>query len=144
MIKMKAIIISIIITVVFIGGSIFFTKGKFQTEINTQVQTQTSVESTISTGNVSIENGKQIISITARGGYSPRVNSAKAGIPTVLRFITNKTFDCSSFVQISSININKMLPQTGTTDIDLGSPRAGIFYGTCGMGMYSFEINFQN
>jgi hypothetical protein len=42
------------------------------------------------------------------------------------------------------MNISKILPQSGTTDIDLGSPKLGTIQGTCGMGMYPFEINFSS
>lgn len=93
--------------------------------------------------NVSIVNGTQIISVSVKGGYHPQQSTAKAGMPTVLRFQTNGTFDCSSSIRIPSLSIARTLPPSGATDIDLGSPQAGILNGTCGMGMYSFEINFQ-
>jgi plastocyanin domain-containing protein len=137
-------IISILIAVALIVGAIFITKEKPQDGTNTKVQTQTQIENITPTDNVTIENGKQIILINVKGGYSPRKIVAKAGILTVLRFVTNNTFDCSSSIRISSMNINKILPQSGTTDIDLGISKAGILSGTCGMGMYSFEIDFQN
>ena len=93
--------------------------------------------------NVVIENGKQIITITAKGGYFPRQSVAKAGLPTIVRFDTNGTFDCSSSVIIPSLNIGKQLAISGQTDIDLGIPEAGPLNGSCGMGMYPFEINFN-
>jgi plastocyanin domain-containing protein len=93
--------------------------------------------------NVSIVNGRQIIEITARGGYYPGVSTAKAGIPTIIRFKTNGSFDCSSSVRIPSLNFSKLLPQSGNTDVDAGSPSPGKLLGTCGMGMYRFEIDFQ-
>ena len=55
-----------------------------------------------------------------------------------------RTFDCSSFVRIPSLNIPKILPPSGTTDINIGSPQVATLYGTCGMGMYPFEIDFQS
>lgn len=93
--------------------------------------------------NVNIVDGKQIIEIKAKGGFLPRKSVAKAGIPTILRLNTNGTFDCSSSVRIPSMKIFKNLPQTGTTDIDLGSLEVKVISGTCGMGMYPFEIDFQ-
>ena len=93
--------------------------------------------------NVSITDGKQIIEIHARGGYLPKKSFAKAGIQTTLRFITNGTFDCSSSVRIPSLNISKVLPQTGSIDIDLGVQVPTVVYGSCGMGMYPFQIQFQ-
>lgn len=93
--------------------------------------------------NVKIVDGKQIIEIQAKGGYWPRKSVAKAGIPTIVRFDTKGTFDCSASVRIPSINFNKILPQTGVTDVDLGVGQTGTLQGSCGMGMYPFEIEFQ-
>ncbi len=94
--------------------------------------------------NVTIVDGKQIVELTAKGGYVPRVSKAKAGMPTILRINTKGTFDCSSSVRIPSMNISKNLPQSGVTDIDLGSPVLGTLAGTCSMGMYPFEIIFES
>ncbi|MFA5841232.1 MAG: cupredoxin domain-containing protein [Candidatus Paceibacterota bacterium] len=95
--------------------------------------------------NVEIKNGIQYIKIDAKGGYSPKVSTAKAGIPTKLIVATNGTFDCSASLVIHSVNFQKILPQTGETEIDIGIPKAGEpFSGVCGMGMYGFKINFEN
>lgn len=92
--------------------------------------------------NVRIEDGKQIVELTAKGGYFPGRSVAKAGIPTVLRFQTNGTFDCSAAIRIPSMNVSTFLPRSGSTDIDLGTPTPSTLHGTCAMGMYSFEIDF--
>lgn len=94
--------------------------------------------------NVSIVDGKQIIELTAKAGYSPKRSVAKAGIPTILKVDTNGTFDCSSAIRIPSLKLSKNLPTTGETNIDLGQPQAGLFTGTCAMGMYPFEIEFKS
>lgn len=92
---------------------------------------------------VSYTGDTQILEITAKGGYSPNVITAKAGVDTILNVITNKTFDCSSSIRISKLNVNKNLPLTGTTQIPLGIFNAGdVLDGTCSMGMYSFKIKF--
>lgn len=93
--------------------------------------------------NVSVVEGKQFIDINVKGGYSPRKSIAKSGIPTYIRFNTNGTFDCSSFIKIPSMNISQTLPQTGITEIDIGIPQTGKLGGMCGMGMYNFEVDFQ-
>jgi plastocyanin domain-containing protein len=105
---MKATIISVIVAVVLIGGAFMLTGSGDDTA---QVA---------NANNVSIVDGKQIIEISAKGGYQPRKSIAKAGIPTVIRFNTKGTFDCSSSVRIPSMNISKSLPQTGSTDIVAG------------------------
>lgn len=128
---MKATVLSIIIAIVLIGGAFMLANNNGGTD------------STANANNVSIVDGKQIIEITARGGYQPRNSVAKAGISTIIRFKTNGTFDCSSSVRIPSLNIFKPLPQTGSTDIDIGTQSAGKLAGSCGMGMYPFEVEFQ-
>jgi len=93
--------------------------------------------------NVRIENGIQIIDLTAKGGYAPTKTIAKSGLPTKLKIETTGTFDCSSTLLIPSLSFTKQLPASGTTEVDLGSPSVGTLQGTCGMGMYRFEIDFQ-
>ncbi len=126
---MKSTVLAVIFSLVLVVGAVVLTSknGETQTPAN----------------NVSIVDSKQIVEISAKGGYQPRRSVAKAGIPTVLRFNTRGTFDCSIAVRIPSMRISKNLPPTATTDIDLGSPSAGVLRGTCAMGMYPFEIDFQ-
>ncbi len=128
---MKTTIISVIIAVIFIGGAFVLSKKEGASQV-------------ANANNVSIVDGKQIIEIKAKGGYHPRKSIAKAGVPTIIRFDTNGTFDCSSSVRIPSMNISKSLPQTGTTDIVVGSQEVATLQGTCGMGMYPFEVEFKS
>lgn len=127
---MKPTIISIIVSVVLIGGALYLKNAPTR-------------EPAASMDNVSIVGGKQIIVIGAKGGYQPRRTIAKAGLPTILRVTTNGTFDCSSVIRIPSMDVTKTLPASGQTDIDLGSAKAGKLQGSCGMGMYPFEIDFK-
>ncbi len=129
----KAISLSIIIAGLVIAGAVVFS-GNSTSQGNTAVSP---------VNNVSLQDGKQIIEITAKGGFTPRTTVAKAGVPTVLRITTQGTFDCSSSVRIPELGIGKSLPNTGTTEIDLGVRNPGVLNGTCGMGMYPFEIDFQ-
>ena len=125
---MKSITLSIIVVTLLVVGALMLSQNKGQ-EINVN--------------NVSMIDGKQIIDLTAKGGYSPSKSVAKAGVPTILRFTTNGTFDCSSSVRIPVMNLSQNLALSGKTDIDLGNPKEGILRGSCGMGMYPFEINFK-
>ncbi len=131
---MKATLIAIVVAGVIIGGSLVLVNSG----------SNGGGEAQVNANNVSIVDGKQIIEITARGGYQPRKSVAKAGIPTIIRFKTSGTFDCSSSVRIQSLGIFKSLPQTGLTDIDIGNGKLGILRGSCGMGMYPFEVDFQS
>ena len=155
--KNKNTIIAIIISITLIIIAIFIRQGGNSTKEGflPKPSTNTSINSNSGSGSVTIKvaddkgvvkadnPNTQIIEIQAKGGYTPRKSIAKAGIPTILRFNTNSTFDCSSSVRIPSMNIFKSLPQSGTTDIDLGIQKAGTIQGMCGMGMYPFEIDFQ-
>ena len=103
-----------------------------------------SNSSSVSVPNTEIKDGVQYVTIKARGGYSPRVSSAQAGIPTKLVVKTSGSYDCSSSLVIHSIGFKKILAQTGEEIIDLGVPKAGqSIEGLCSMGMYSFVINFS-
>jgi len=108
-----------------------------------EISTSTTKDISVSSSNVSMENGVQIITLQVKGGYSPRQSVAQAGIPTVIRFVTNNTFDCSISIRIPSLNLSQYLPQTGSTDIKIGTQSTGTFRGSCGMGMYPFEVEFK-
>lgn len=126
---MKGTLISIIIAGVFIGGAYVLSKDS-KPEVATA-------------DTVSVVDGTQIIEINAKGGYFPKKIVASPDIPTVLRFKTSGTFDCSSSVRIPSMDITQNLPSSGSIDIPIGSHKVSTLQGTCAMGMYPFEINFQ-
>jgi plastocyanin domain-containing protein len=132
--KIPLIIIAIALVIgiglIFIGG----TKGN---------KTNTNIAPAGSTQNIEVKNGIQYITINAKGGYSPRITTAKAGIPTKLIVKTNGTFDCSASLRIGSVGFQKVLQNTGEETIDLGTPKTGPLQGVCGMGMYNFVVNFE-
>ena len=122
---MKTVYIIITLALVVVLGIIFTGGG----------QSEQSVE---------IRDGVQYITIKASGGYSPKITTAQGGMPTKLIMKTTGTFDCSAALVIRSLGFQQILPQTGETEIDLGIPEAGVpLQGVCGMGMYSFVINFS-
>lgn len=90
------------------------------------------------------EQGSQIVEVNAKNGFTPNYIIAKANQNTILRMKTANTFDCSTSVRIPALNIEKTLPVTGQTDINLGMQPAGKELDvTCFMGMYSFKIKFS-
>jgi len=128
---------TLIILLLVISG-VFFIFKKSSPQNSSQNYTPVPAE------NVSIEDGVQVIAIRAKGGYQPRASVAKAGIPTIIRFDSKGTFDCSASVRIPSLKISRSLEFSGSTDIDLGTPKKGLMRGSCSMGMYPFEIEFQS
>jgi plastocyanin domain-containing protein len=130
-------IVSIIVTLGLIVALGIIFSGGSKPNSNTNI--------TESATNIEVRNGIQYITVNAGGGYSPRVSFAKAGIPTKLIMKTDGAYDCSSSLVINSLGYRKMLPQTGETEIDIGTPEVGVpLQGVCGMGMYSFKVNFQS
>ncbi len=131
---MKNAPIYIIIVAILIGGLILISGQNFSKDDSDSSEN----------GNVSVVDGKQIIVINAKGGYSPRTTVAKAGLPTVVRIETNSTFDCSSALVIPSMDYRKNLPPSGETNIDVVPQEAGaVLNGLCAMGMYNFQIIFE-
>ena len=125
---------SIIITVALVIGIgiVFFGQSKNNTETGGSAQ------------NVEIKDGIQYVTVNAKGGYSPKVSTAKAGIPTKLIVKTDDTYDCSASLVIRSVGFQKILAQTGEEVIDLGTPKTGQpLQGLCSMGMYNFAVNFN-
>jgi len=88
--------LSLIAGAVIIAGSLVIASGNFSGN-NAGVT-------------ASIVDGVQIVEIDAKGGYSPRITDAKAGIPTVLKVKTAGTFDCSSAIAIPSLGYRENLP----------------------------------
>ena len=125
-------IIAIIIGSAFVLGAFILTRGNASPADSPPVS------------NVTIEDGKQIVTISAKGGYSPRMTEAKADMPTTLRVETRGTFDCSSVLAIPSMNYQENLPPSGISEVEIPPQKAdSTFEGLCGMGMYRFEIAFR-
>ena len=116
----------------------------FHNDIKRTDLTSTPITATPPPSNVTVVDGKQIITITSKNGYSPKVSIAKADMPTVIKMVTNGTFDCGASVSIPSLNYQKSLPATGETLIDVPAQGKGTtLNGTCSMGMYNFSIKFE-
>lgn len=127
--KNLPVILSVLVAALVIAGSIVL--GQKPDGIDQAVQ------------NVSMEGEKQVIEIDAKGGYSPKLTTAKAGVPTVLRIKTNGTYDCSSAIAIPSIGFRKNLDATGVTEVNVPIQMAqGTLEGVCSMGMYGFSVRF--
>lgn len=126
-------LIALVFSAVIIGWSVWFVSVRQEQGLGPAVAPTAT-----------IVDGKQIIDITAKGGYSPRVVNAKAGIPTILRVNTDGTFDCSSSIVIPKLSYQKFLPPSGVEEIAISAEQAqGTLQGLCAMGMYNFQIRFQ-
>ncbi|MFA5942223.1 MAG: cupredoxin domain-containing protein [Candidatus Paceibacterota bacterium] len=130
----KSVFVSLVICGLLIVGAVVLTSGSPSANVTPPAGAPTAT----------VTDGKQVIDITAKGGYSPRVVTAKAGVPTVLRVATNGTFDCSASLVIPKLSYQKFLQPSGTEEITISAEQArGTMQGLCAMGMYNFKIIFQ-
>ena len=127
---MKTFIIPTLIAVTLVGGAVFITKGN---DLSSQP-----------VDNVTVVEGKQIIEIRAKGGYSPRVTAARADMPSIIKVATSGTFDCSAALIIPSLGYRSNLSPSGIAEIEVPPQKVGTkLKGLCAMGMYNFSINFK-
>lgn len=76
-------------------------------------------------------------------GYSPRRLLAKAGVPLTLNVVTDNTVSCARAFVIPDLNVEQVLPQTGSVPIQIPAQKAGtVMQFTCSMGMYTGQIEF--
>ncbi len=88
--------------------------------------------------------GVQKLAVLAKGGYFPLAMTAKAGVPTVLTMYTDKTYDCGRAFYLPDLKKQATLPVKGATAFSIPPQKKGsTLFGTCGMGMYTFEIRFE-
>ncbi len=73
-------------------------------------------------------------------GYDPHRIKIKANLPTTLHFITRNTQGCSRALVFPTLNLQKILPPTGDTIIDLPPLAPGRLPFSCSMGMFTGEI----
>ncbi len=87
--------------------------------------------------------GKQevTINVTSRG-YSTQIDTLKAGIPVKLTLITDNVQGCTRAFTIPSLNMSRVLPQTGKETLEFTPNQAGRLSYTCSMGMFtgSFQV----
>ena len=124
----KPILISVVVSALLIGGAYWLA---------------TKPSGTAAGATATIVDGTQYVDISAKGGYSPHVVTATAGLPTVLRVKTSGTFDCSASLVIPKLSYQKSLRPSGTEEIVIAADKAtGTMQGLCSMGMYNFQIKF--
>ena len=125
----KPVVISIVVSVLLVGGA-------FWLAARPSDEGEGSATATI-------VGGVQYVDISAKGGYSPRIVTAKVSMPTILRVKTSGTLDCSASLVIPKLSYQKFLQPSGTEEISISSEQAqGTMQGLCSMGMYNFQIQF--
>ncbi|MGH3329308.1 MAG: sulfite exporter TauE/SafE family protein [Streptomycetales bacterium] len=89
----------------------------------------------------SVTDGHQEVVITARtGSYRPANIQARSGVPTTLVVRSDGAQGCIRAFTIPDRNLQRVLPTTGETRINLGPLQAGPLHYVCAMGMYTGVI----
>lgn len=113
-----------------LSGSPFTLKGFWATATG---PTQTTLGTT-----ATVVGSKQEATITVYAtGYEPENLKIKANTPTTLNLVTNNTQGCSRAITFPTLNIQKVLPLTGTTQVNLPALAKGRVPFSCSMGMFS-------
>jgi sulfite exporter TauE/SafE len=87
--------------------------------------------------------GALILNAT-NSGYSPHTLHAKADVALKLNMVTKNTYSCARGFVIPVLNVEQLLPASGTVVIDIPAQKSGtVMQFTCSMGMYTGEIVFD-
>ncbi len=83
----------------------------------------------------------QAVKITVlNDAYQLGNTQVKSGQPIRLTLVTDKTFGCTRAFNIRSLGIQKVMPTSGQTIINLPAQKPGVIRYVCGMGMYTGTI----
>ncbi|MDO8507442.1 MAG: sulfite exporter TauE/SafE family protein [bacterium] len=86
-------------------------------------------------------NGVQEVTINLTdNGYQPDSIKLKKGVPTKVTLKTSGTLGCIRAFVVPSLNIQKVLPKTGTDSFEFTPDKTGTINFTCSMGMYKGEF----
>jgi plastocyanin domain-containing protein len=79
--------------------------------------------------------GRQEVTVTVRGGYTPAVIRTVSGKPIRLVFDRQESSSCSEEVVFPDFNVRRFLPANERTTVEITPPAPGTYEFTCGMGM---------
>lgn len=82
-----------------------------------------------------VRDGVQEAVVEVKGGYSPAVIEAEAGVPLRLIFDRKEDGECSSHVVFSDFGVDLALPAFRTTTLTLHPDQPGEYPFACGMNM---------
>lgn len=91
----------------------------------------------------STQDSQELTINALNNGYQPNYFRAKAGQPVKLILATENVYSCSRSFVIPSLNIQRVLPETGREIIELPAQPKGRLRFSCSMGMYTGQIAFE-
>ena len=86
-------------------------------------------------GSASSGPGVQEIHVIVKGGYSPELIAARAGVPLRIHFRREETAPCSEEIVFPDFGIRRHLPPFETTVVEIPAPKPGRYVFACGMDM---------
>lgn len=87
--------------------------------------------------------GKQEVTITVEGGYTPSLIRANKGKPLRLIFDRKEKSPCSDEIVISEFGVRRFLKPFEKTIIDITPAQAGTFEFVCGMSMLREQVQVE-
>lgn len=88
--------------------------------------------------------GNTLVLNASNDGYSPQLLHAPAGQDLTLNVMTENTYSCARAFVIPALQVEHLLPETGTVSIDIPAQSPGtVMRFTCSMGMYTGQIVFD-
>lgn len=109
-----------------------------------QAATKTNTQDTQNDNYVLGDNIQTVTINVSNSGYSPKNITLKKGVPAKIKLVTNNVQSCSRAFTIPSLNIEKILPQTGESTIEFTPNKEGLLAFACSMGMYTGNFNVVN
>ncbi len=111
--------------------------------LSTPVTPLTGTGPFLPTATLTTQEGAVNLSVI-NSGYTPAVLHAPGGKAFTLNLVTNNTQSCSRAFVIPALNIQELLPETGTVSVAIpAQPKGSVLQFACSMGMYSGEIVFD-
>lgn len=94
-------------------------------------------------GQAAAASGPQAFDIEVFNTDYKTPKAVRAGVPTVVTLVTDGTRGCTRGFVIPSLGIEKLLPESGRTELDLGVLEPGQLQFTCSMGMYGGSLDVR-
>lgn len=90
---------------------------------------------------VTVDGGRQTVLVSAvTGAYQPANLQVATGLPTTLIVRSHRAKGCVRAFVIPDLGVEKILPVSGDTAIDLGVLKPGQLAYSCSMGMYTGRL----
>ncbi len=132
-----AVVIMLFSGVTSINGGLTLTGSPYTLENFYKVATSSPTKNSA----VTVTNGKQEVTMLVSDKYEANVSTLKAGVPVSLHLKTEHAQGCIRAFTIPSMNLTKILPETGEELLEFTPTKPGRLSYSCNMGMYSGEFN---